>query len=61
MSTHNICFCGEIRKILRGYPLVSDTMVLVRLGCHCPHMQYGLFFWPGSVESQQADLDKFPG
>ena len=22
MSTHNICFCGEIRKILCGYPLL---------------------------------------
>ena len=23
MSTHNICFRGEIRKILCGYPLLS--------------------------------------
>ena len=23
MSTHNICFHGEIRKILCGYPLLS--------------------------------------
>ena len=27
MSTHNICFCGEIRKILCGYPLLSVAMV----------------------------------
>ena len=26
MSTHNICFPGEIRKILCGYPLLSVTM-----------------------------------
>ena len=26
MSTHNICLCGEIRKILCGYPLLSVAM-----------------------------------
>ena len=26
MSTHNICFSGEIRKLLRGYPLLSVAM-----------------------------------
>ena len=26
MSTHNICFLGEIRKILYGYPLLSVAM-----------------------------------
>ena len=26
MSTHNICFCGEIRKLLWGYPLLSVAM-----------------------------------
>ena len=26
MSTHNICFCGEIRKILCRYPLLSVAM-----------------------------------
>ena len=26
MSTHNICFCREIRKILCGYPLISVAM-----------------------------------
>ena len=25
MSTHNKCFHGEIRKILRGYPLLSEA------------------------------------
>ena len=28
MSTHNICFCGEIRKILCGHPLLSRAMPL---------------------------------
>ena len=31
MSTHNICFCREIRKILCGYPLLSVAMLLVEL------------------------------
>ena len=26
MSTHNICFCREIRKTLCGYPLLSVAM-----------------------------------
>ena len=26
MSTHSICFRGEIRKILCGYPLLSVAM-----------------------------------
>ena len=29
MSTYNICFRGEIRKILCGYPLLSVAMLLV--------------------------------
>ena len=28
MSTHNICFRGEIRKILCGYPLLSVAMII---------------------------------
>ena len=28
MSTHNICFRGEIRKILTRYPLLSRPMNL---------------------------------
>ena len=27
MSTHNICFHGEIRKIFYGYPLFSGAVV----------------------------------
>ena len=29
MSTHNICFCGEITKILSGYPLLSVAKIHV--------------------------------
>ena len=28
MSTHNLCFCGEIRKIC-GYTLISGAMGVV--------------------------------
>ena len=28
MSIHNICFCGEIKKILCGYPLLSVAMLM---------------------------------
>ena len=34
MSTHNICFHGEIRKIFTGYPPLSRSMV-------------SCFFFPG--------------
>ena len=27
MSTHNICFCRELRKILCGYTLLSVAMI----------------------------------
>ena len=26
MSTHNICFCGEIRKIFSLYPILSRSL-----------------------------------
>ena len=29
MSTHNICFRREIRKIICGYPLLSVAMIIV--------------------------------
>ena len=32
MSTHNICFRREIRKILCGYPLLSVAMSKVASG-----------------------------
>ena len=28
MSTHNLCFRGEIRKILSGYSLLSGAIVI---------------------------------
>ena len=36
MSTHNICFRGEIRKILCGYPLLSVAMI------HVPEYRHDL-------------------
>ena len=33
MSTHNICFHGEIRKILCGYPLLSVAMEDIKRKC----------------------------
>ena len=29
MSTHNICFHGDIRKILRGYSLLSGAIIMI--------------------------------
>ena len=28
MSTHNICFCGEIRKIFTGFSPLSRPMIV---------------------------------
>ena len=30
MSTHNICFCGEIGKIFTGYPPLSRPMITLK-------------------------------
>ena len=35
MSTYNICFCGEIRKIFTGYPPLSRPMVAPCLSLIC--------------------------
>ena len=37
MSTHNICFRREIRKILCGYPLLSVAIVLPLF---VPHLSF---------------------
>ena len=37
MSTHNICFPGEVRKILCGYPILSVAM---SIGCKCLFLDY---------------------
>ena len=37
MNTHNICFCGEIRKIFTGYPPLSRSVLK---GIH--HLRDGL-------------------
>ena len=38
MSTHNICFHGEIRKIICGYPLLSGA---VHKPLHHQDLQFG--------------------
>ena len=40
MSTHNICFCGEIRKILCGYPHLS-----VATSLRADLFLIALFYW----------------
>ena len=35
MSTHNICFRREIRKIICGYPLLSVAMYVFFLFLRC--------------------------
>ena len=45
MSTHNICFRQEIRKILYGYPLLSVAMLSHELFHH---------FWVYCLQSSQS-------
>ena len=65
MSAHNICFCGEIRKIICGYPLLSVAMLhvsclsyhlsLCRLFNECPqHM----FLWRNKKNINTFGLKK---
>ena len=35
MSTHNICFRGEIRKIFTGYPLLSRPISIITIEIKC--------------------------
>ena len=42
MSTHNICFCAEIREILSGYALLSGAVEL-------PGIILGAYFSDGTV------------
>ena len=41
MSIHNICFCGEIRKIICGYPLLSVAMFYGKLEKIIPELSSG--------------------
>ena len=47
MSTHNICFHREIRKILRGYPLNSVAMktYVETLEAPCHEYLQHMFSW----------------
>ena len=40
MSTRNICFRGEIRKLLCGYPRLSEAM----------NTKQGLMFWCTTID-----------
>ena len=40
MSTHNICFRGEIIEILCGYPLISGVMTSHTANSHIPKHGY---------------------
>ena len=48
MSTNNICFCGEIRKILCGYPLLSVAMLFM---IFCLYETFTLF-WAKSADDK---------
>ena len=52
MSTHNICFHGEIRKLFTWHPLSGAMMYI---GCVCPHNLVKVFT-ECSVESQSLIL-----
>ena len=43
MSTHNICFHGEIRKIFTGYPPLPRPMII--LCCLHDYVQRLFFVW----------------
>ena len=48
MSTYNICFCGEIRKILSGYPLLSRammTLIMLTGLLNSNPTRFGFFFF----------------
>ena len=49
MSTHNICFCRKINKILCGYPILSVAMVHVQMNYYTSHQEYA------------SSLDKYVG
>ena len=51
MSTYNICFCREIRKILFGYPLLSVAM---------SNEYYSKFSWRNKKNRTTFSLKKAP-
>ena len=48
MSTHNICFCGEMRKILCGYLFLSGAMIRA-------YTEEALDPWLSGAPSQDSD------
>ena len=45
MSTHNICFCREIRKLFTWYPLLSRPMDTLSAYHICPKIWNSLFYF----------------
>ena len=60
MSTHNICFPGEIRKLLCGYPLLSVAM---KTAYAVPdrHMTKGSFSHEWAITKTKTYLCCAPG
>ena len=56
MSTHNICFHGEIRKILCGYPLLSGAMLHALF---CSAMKF--FSVSGAYSAEGGDYMQISG
>ena len=44
MSTHNICFRGEIRKIFTWYPLLSGVMEIPAFCCGSSKFKFSDYF-----------------
>ena len=64
MSTHNVCFHGEIRKILFGYLLLSGDMVHIIVTSHSKLNTYiplisGQLAWLVRVETEQTIRKRF--
>ena len=54
MSTHNICFHGEIRIIFLGYPLLSRAMFLEATFC----LSYRFYFISPYTVHMQKRLNR---
>ena len=59
MSTHNICFRGEIRKLLYGYPGLSGAMVPDKRGIHYPDKYFTYMLMKMCCGYSLEDLGNF--
>ena len=54
MRNHNICFCGEIRKIFTGYPPLSRpmlNMLNIDISIQCSLLQIRHYFQPKNINN----------